>query len=444
MVRRRRKVLFLCVGLMAVMSTVAAFVMTPTFESATTILVRQDQVLNPLVSFTDAGRITSEDRLRTFNEIIYSHTTLMRLHDSLAADSQEEPGEAAEEGAAAVTDDEAIVRRLRDRIETERRASDSFRLRFSSSNPARAKKGVEVLTELFIQTHLDIESKYDDDVVAFYEAKLKEIAGKFAENQRRVLATITERKAALPSETYVMYTDIMKTEDSLVGLAAEEALYAEKLKAMEVFPGAMGTPEGNQTLAELQRTRLPFADDLRELLTRYDSLGRRFSRKYPDVVRIEEQILALIGRMRTAVAAELDRFEPRRLELEARKAGFITRVKASQIGKQVAEGVEYDYAVYRKLYDDMTVKLEQAKTTRDLSRQGGKQFRIIDPALLPVTPVRPDRPVFVAGAIGLGLLIGCIGIFISELLDSTLWSPEDLEIHEKPVIAYIGDGSEYR
>ena len=60
-----------------------AFMMSNKYESFTTILVQRDEILNPLISYQMAIAMASEDRLRTFAEIINSHTTIKKLRDSL-------------------------------------------------------------------------------------------------------------------------------------------------------------------------------------------------------------------------------------------------------------------------------------------------------------------------------------------------------------------------
>ncbi len=60
-----------------------SFLLRSKYESSTTILVQHDESLNPLISYAEAMSMASEDRLRTFSEIIYSRTTIQKLIDSL-------------------------------------------------------------------------------------------------------------------------------------------------------------------------------------------------------------------------------------------------------------------------------------------------------------------------------------------------------------------------
>ena len=70
-----------------VLCVIGAFILPNRYESSTTILVQRDEILNPLISYEIAVAMASDDRLRTFNEIIYSRTNIQRLIDSLGLDT---------------------------------------------------------------------------------------------------------------------------------------------------------------------------------------------------------------------------------------------------------------------------------------------------------------------------------------------------------------------
>ena len=88
----------------------------------------------------------------------------------------------------------------------------------------------------------------------------------------------------------------------------------------------------------------------------------------------------------------------------------------------------------------MKVKLEQAITARDLGTASASQFIVIDPALLPTKPTKPNRPQLVLAGLAVGLFLGFVTVLLKELLDTTVRTPRDIEVYQKPVIAFITDG----
>lgn len=96
--------------------------------------------------------------------------------------------------------------------------------------------------------------------------------------------------------------------------------------------------------------------------------------------------------------------------------------------------------IYRKLYDEMKVKLEQAKTTRDLGKEARNQFVVIEPPVVPDEPAKPNKILLMGGGLALGLFLGLIVAAVAELLDTTIRRPEDIKEFQKPVVAYISKG----
>ncbi|NLA74493.1 MAG: protein GumC, partial [Deltaproteobacteria bacterium] len=80
---------------------------------------------------------------------------------------------------------------------------------------------------------------------------------------------------------------------------------------------------------------------------------------------------------------------------------------------------QFNSIMDRKLAADMSVSLER--------KQQGEQFRVIDPAQVPLKPVKPDAQKLLVMIIGLGLGLGCGIAYLVEMLDTSYRSPEDAE-----------------
>lgn len=93
------------------------------------------------------------------------------------------------------------------------------------------------------------------------------------------------------------------------------------------------------------------------------------------------------------------------------------------------------------LYQDIYINLlDNLETIRLARLQNTPNVVQIEPASVPISPIRP-RPItntLLAGAVGLMLAVGTV--FLIEYLDDTLKTPEDIErILGLPVIGYIAD-----
>jgi succinoglycan biosynthesis transport protein ExoP len=432
--RRRKKYLFIPAAIITVFSVLGAIIISSKYESSTTILVQRQEILNPLISYEMAVTMASEDRLRTFNEILFSHTTMKKLYDSLYR--KDNDGE--------VKDETTVLEALKSNITVEKRGSDSFRIIYVSSDPIRAQAAVQLLADDFIQTTLRVEGQQNEQAVKFFQDKLNELKDKVEASQGRVVSTLKTRINELPQDSRNLSLQLDTIEKELADYQTRINLYQEKLVDLQMFPQALGTEPGMQTLYELARSPIPFADELKLQLQKYDDITRKYKGNYPEVTRVQGQLTDLLVRIQKALETEIKKQEPTRQDLEQKRQQLIENLRESSVSQKIDQDDEADYSVYKKLYDEMKVKLEQAVMARDLGRTSSNQFIILDPPLVPTQPTKPNRPLLVVGGLFLGILFGCVSVIVKEVMDTTIRSARDIEVYQKPVIAFIGDGTDER
>jgi len=108
-------------------------------------------------------------------------------------------------------------------------------------------------------------------------------------------------------------------------------------------------------------------------------------------------------------------------------------------------GAQYDQLMEAKAnrtarYRDMRQKLEEAKASIDLERgQMAERFSIIDPAVFPEEPVKPNRIALTLIGLILGVGVGVGAAAAREALDTTFYSANRLARTARlPVLAVIG------
>jgi len=425
--RRRKKLLLYPAAIVWGLCVVGAFLLPRKYESSTTILVQRDEILNPLVRYEMAVAFATEDRLASFNEIIYSQSTIQALIDTLGLGKEVRTEEQRQE----------LIAEIRKNIETDRRGSSSFEISYTDTDPYRAQRAATALANLFIQTRLRVENQRNEMAVQFFENKLEEFRQKFESTQKQLLEVVERRIGDLPTESRAMYSQIEITDRQLAELGAQIKTYRQQLILLRSYPDGLRTETGRQGLFDLARSDIPYATDLRPLLTKYWEYFQRYTSKYPEVEKLEAQITELLSRMRAIVESEIVKLEATRWDLEKRRNQLVDDLKRTSVLQRIDQEKESNYGIYRSLYDDMKVKLEQAYTTRDLGRQGAKQFIILDPAIVPTKPTKPNRTLIIFGGLVLGLILGFLSATTVEFFDTTIRTARDIEVYQKPVIAYI-------
>jgi capsular polysaccharide biosynthesis protein len=118
------------------------------------------------------------------------------------------------------------------------------------------------------------------------------------------------------------------------------------------------------------------------------------------------------------------------------------QMKVEAVPKRESELVELtrDYDILKKTYDSLLTKREDSKVAANLERrQIGEQFRILDPASLPVRPANQTRRLGMSfSGAGLGLIIGVLLTLFLEYRDSSFTRQDDVtRVLNLPVLAMV-------
>jgi hypothetical protein len=101
--------------------------------------------------------------------------------------------------------------------------------------------------------------------------------------------------------------------------------------------------------------------------------------------------------------------------------------------------IQRDYNSLKELYDSLQKRTLEADIAVSMEKkQKGEQFRIIDPAKIPVYPVEPDMKRILLIVLALGFGLGGSLAYLVEIMDSSYRKPEEVEEDLKvPVLISI-------
>ncbi len=426
-IRRRVILLIVPAVIMAAICIIGAFLLPRKYESSTTIWAQPDEILNPLVSYQMAVQLASTDRLETFREIVYARRTIEAVLDSLGVDVNAIDGIQADD----------MIEKIRSNTITARKGSDSFTISFIDSDPVRAQQMVQLLAKVFIETRIRGEAQRNDATVKFFERKLAEYQEKFEGTQHEMLNLYVQRLKERPTGSGEIYNKIGAIDQQMSALQTRLRDSQQGLLRLGLFPDAFHTDQGRQAISELRRSSLPYADELRNVMGQYDDVTSRYTSIYPEVGKIENQVLEVLRKMRVAVQADITGMNSEIDELRNSKLTATNELMQYSVDEKVDTDKKSNYALYERLYEDMKTKLEQARMTRELGKNAEGSFIIIDPARVPAKPSRPNRPMIIGGGIVFGIFLGIAAALVAEMLDSRVRSPRDLQAYGIPVIALL-------
>ncbi|KWO47974.1 tyrosine protein kinase [Burkholderia sp. MSMB1459WGS] len=204
---------------------------------------------------------------------------------------------------------------------------------------------------------------------------------------------------------------------SLSFLNAQLPIVKQQLERAETRYASLRSRTGSVDLAEEGKLALQQGADLQtralELQQKRDELSKRFLPTHPDMAALDAQ-LATLKRQQGA--------------LDTR----IARLPAQQ-GEEVR--AQLDVKVNTDLYTALLNNIQQLELV-----QAGRtaSVRVVDAAVAPADPVRPNRPVVIAAAALVGLALGVIAAFAREFLYGGLTAVDEIERHTSlPVRAVL-------
>lgn len=426
--KRRKKLLIITPVIFLLLSIGALFLIEPKYKSTTSILVQKEEVLNPLVLYQMAVNLASEDRLQSFNEIIYSRSTMLMLIDSLKLDSE----------ITTESEKQKLISDIRENISTNSRASDSFEISYYDKAPVRARNGVELLANHFISTRLALENRRNNETVEFFQNKLDELEQLVGQQRDQIVSATTNLMKELPFDSESLRARLQELDKESESL--EWTIYQEEQKLAIINEYQTNTKEDRvQILYKLPFDEVSYGNELSDLLVEYEDLSQQFTDSYPPLQAILVRISDVVNRMPTSIESKLHSMGRQKEELAVQRDRLMNDMEKSFIVNQRNNSRESDFSIYQELYNSMKVKLEQARMTRDIDDKASEQFIVLDAPFIPEKPSSPNKTLVISIGLLLGLMIGIILSGVAEVMDTTVRDDDDLEFG-KPIIAYLVDG----
>jgi len=311
---------------------------------------------------------------------------------------------------------------------TVRRVPDSRLLdvKFEANDPLLAARVVNAHIENFVEQNL--RSRYEATTAAskFLASQLNELKikvekaedARIAYERQNQIWTIDEKQNITTQKLSDINKELTSAQSDRV---SKEAIYQLiRTGNVESVPAFRDNP----LLGELLRKQAELRGLLAEALSQYGP-------NFPKVQRLQAQLKDtedLIGREKINIV--------NRIEADYRAARQRELLLTQELDKQKAESnsmaerfVQYNILkreaeANKQLYEGLLQKLKEAGISAGLR---SSNIRIVDPAMIPSAPSRPQkaRNIVLAALVG---LVGGVGLaLLREYMDNTVKNPDDIE-----------------
>jgi polysaccharide chain length determinant protein (PEP-CTERM system associated) len=419
-----------------------------------------------------------QERLRTISQQIMSQTRLEQVIWELDLLADVEDKKAVE----------TYIKKMRLNIRIEVKGNDAFMVSYADKDPRIAMLVTNKLASLFIQENIKVRVQHAIATTDFLEKELQRV-GKTLEQQEKAVGEFKQRYLEeLPGRQEInrqgreqLRQQLQANLDAIEQARNNKALLGQRLllfKSDEALTDSH-SPVSHSTFNDNSGASVtPVEQELARRRSELAKLQAQFSDQYPEVKFLKQEVAELEARLeihRTELPAPRPMQPPtgappesrrqglretlwRETEEQIRQADFqeqkLLRDKES-LRRQLNEYEEKitnaplreqelmiltrDYESTRKNYDSLLAGQMQAKVAENLEkRQKAEQFKVLDPAPLPILPWKPDRRKFLIMALVLGFGAGCGAVCLAEYLDSSFHDLEELkQVTALPVLAVI-------
>jgi capsular exopolysaccharide synthesis family protein len=415
--------------------TIASFKMKPVYQATARVEVDREsqnnlpfQGENPYDEYMDM-----ENYIETQAEILQSETLAFQTIKSLDLERYPEYGGSgsstpviAEPGQAA-GQRPAILSAFLGSLSVKRVPnSQLIEVTFEGSDPKLAAEIVNAHLQNYIEQNF--RSKYDATTQAstWLSSELEELRIKVEKSEDARIAYERENQIWQIDEKQDITTqklaDLSRAvTEAQTGLAEKEALYRMAASGnVDALPAA----RDNVVVQDIERRKA-------DLDAQYADAVNLYGPNFPKVQRLAAQRKEveenLANARKTMVESIQEEYNTARSRVQ-----LLQQALDQQKGEANAQAeklvqyhiLQHDADSNKQLYDGLLQKLKEAGITAGLR---SSNIRVVDPALAPTTPSRPQK----ARNIVLGFLVGIIGgiglAIFREYLDNTIKSPDDIE-----------------
>jgi succinoglycan biosynthesis transport protein ExoP len=413
--------------------TIASFKMKPVYVATARVEVdKESQMQNP---FADANSydeyVDMENYIETQSKILQSETLALQTIKSLDLSRYPEfggnPNASSFPLGNAIQKRPAILSAFLGSLGVKRVANTRLiEVSFEAEDPQLAAAIVNAHMENYKEANF--RSKYDATTQAstWLSSELEELRMKVEKSEDARIAYQRENQIWQIDEKQDITTqklaDLSKAvTDAQTGLAEKEALYR---MAVSGNVDALPESQSNPVVQDLLKKKSDLDEQYAEALNQYGP-------NYPKVQRLAAQQKELdddLGKARkTMVETVQEEYNTSRSHVEILQDALDKqKSQANDLAEKLVQYhiLQHDAESYKTLYDGLLQKLKEAGITAGLR---SSNIRVVDPALAPASPSRPQkaRNILLAFLVG---LVGGIGLAIfREYLDNTVKSPDDVE-----------------
>ena len=447
---KRRWLILSTVGVVFGVIALATLRSTRIYEATGSIAINKSDTM-VLFQNGASGSYFDNSELDTEVRILRSDLLALQVIQQLGLDKRPEfggSGEATQDSLGLTTDElqpdsqktSGLLNTFRNKLQVELvPGTRIIELRFRSPDPDLAASVINTLMNTYVEQNF--KTKYENTMQAsdWLSKQLVDLEIKVETSQEKLvkyqkeheILGIDDKQNIITAKLNELNTELTKAESERM---EKESLYRLVQSPDPNMAAAAAANVENVGAGGAMSSGL--LDKLREqqsdLKIQIAQLDTQFGHSYPKVVQLNNQLKEVQDEIRAEVGKVVDRVRGDYLTaLDREKMLSAAMEQQKQEANNLNESaIEYnllkrDVETNRTLYEGLLEKLKEAGVSAGLK---STNFRTVDVARVPSSPVEPNVPRNLAFALGLGLTAGVGLAFLLEGIDNTVRTPEQAQV----------------
>ena len=419
LVKRDKKLCILVALVIMTLVTVISYLLPNKYEAKSTVFIEKSVIAELVKGLAFTPSV--EDKIKVLTYALNSRTLIAKIIDEL---DLKKGGEGEQE---------KLIKSLQENTQIKIKDKEGlFIISFQDQNPKLARDYVNALVRRYIDENSSSKREESYGATKFLSEQLTTFKEKLLKSEEAANAFKRGSGAVATMDPSSLLKDINDSQQR-----ADEL----KIKQAQLETTLAGLGKANSVLSNLPA-----------LQKRLQELQLQYTDNYPEIIRLKDDIRALEEQKKSGKGAgrpsDSPEFERLNSELKAlrqaetnlrtniaRNRGLLQSIPAA---KATLEDLEREKISQKALYETMVSRQGQSEVSKQMEVQDKSTiFRIVDPAVLPIKPVSPDRKKLIL----LGILAGIGGavglVILKDQTDDSVKSVDMARHFGLPILAVI-------
>jgi len=311
-----------------------------------------------------------------------------------------------------------------------------------SADPKMAASFANAFSEAYIEFGLDSRATNVQQATSWLGQRIEELRTKVTVSEnalrefqaREDLVDTVNREKIISAKLGALTAELIKAQ-SRRGEAEARRSQVTTLLEQGDSDESLATIINNPIVLEAHRAKVSQEQQVSEL-------SERYGYKHPKMIAAKADLGEAERRLKIEIDKAVNNFRKERDLATAQEERLRGMIAQQQTEMRKVSGkvfklaqLEREVEANRRLYETFLVRFKEADIADEYDVSNA---RIIDRAIVPITPFKPNRKRMVMIAVFIGLGIGVLVAFLRNHLDNTFKTKEDVEDYLKlPVIGML-------